>query len=385
MLLWVIFALLTAIVLAIALRPLFDAASTTGATAAEPAVDDRSAHDVTVYRAQLRELDDDLVRGTLSHNEAEAARIELSRRLLKAADTKPPVAVAIPAERRRWLTGAAALAVPLMALPLYISFGQPVVTLPAARVSDPTTQELILLVEARLKANPTDGRGWDVIAPIYRRLGRYAEAAEAFAKATSLLGDTPQRAEGEAQSLILAADGIVTPAAEAVLNRSLKLDAQSVLTRFWLAVAAEQQGRKDEARGAYNGLLANAPTGSQLRQMLNERLAILDGKPAPPAATPGPVATTEKGPTAADVEQAAAMSDGDRSAMIAGMVAGLAQRLATNGRDAAGWQKLIRAYVVLQQRDKALAALGSARTALAGDDAALSALATMAKEAGLEP
>ena len=70
--------------------------------------------------------------------------------------------------------------------------------------------------------------------------------------------------------------------------------------------------------------------------------------------------------------------------MISGMVLGLAERLKANGRDGAGWQRLVRAYVVLGRRDAAIAALGDARKNLAADDKALADLAALAKTLGLE-
>lgn len=69
--------------------------------------------------------------------------------------------------------------------------------------------------------------------------------------------------------------------------------------------------------------------------------------------------------------------------MIAGMVEGLAARLAENGADAAGWQRLIRAYIVLGDKEKAATALGQARKALASDPAGLAATEAAARQLGL--
>ena len=53
--------------------------------------------------------------------------------------------------------------------------------------------------------------------------------------------------------------------------------------------------------------------------------------------------------------------------MIRGMVARLADRLKQDGNDVEGWLRLLRAYMVLGERDKAQAAAGDARKALASD------------------
>ena len=55
------------------------------------------------------------------------------------------------------------------------------------------------------------------------------------------------------------------------------------------------------------------------------------------------------------------MSEGDRNTMIRGMVDRLATRLKDNGNDVEGWLRLVRAYMVLGERDKAQAALVEAR------------------------
>ena len=75
------------------------------------------------------------------------------------------------------------------------------------------------------------------------------------------------------------------------------------------------------------------------------------GPAAPPVAAPP--AAAAPGPSAADVAAANKMSAQERSAMIHGMVARLADRLKQNGNDVAGWQRLLRAYMVLGERDKA--------------------------------
>ncbi|MGA7974297.1 MAG: c-type cytochrome biogenesis protein CcmI, partial [Pseudolabrys sp.] len=101
----------------------------------------------------------------------------------------------------------------------------------------------------------------------------------------------------------------------------------------------------------------------------------------PQAAAPSSAAP---GPSAADVAAASKMSANDRGALIHRMVARLADRLKQNGNDVAGWQRLLRAYMVLNERDKAVAAAADARKALAADPAKLRQLDDMIKSLGLE-
>jgi cytochrome c-type biogenesis protein CcmH len=69
--------------------------------------------------------------------------------------------------------------------------------------------------------------------------------------------------------------------------------------------------------------------------------------------------------------------------MINAMVARLAQRLATKGGDADEWMRLIRAYKVLNESDKAEGALADARKALASDASGQGKLTELAQELGL--
>src|SRR5690606_21621537 len=88
---------------------------------------------------------------------------------------------------RRIAAVAAVVLMPALALGLYVSVGSP--QLPdaplAARLSAPPesqdTAVLVARVEAHLADNPDDLRGWQVLAPVYVRLGRDRNAVDAFA------------------------------------------------------------------------------------------------------------------------------------------------------------------------------------------------------------
>ena len=66
------------------------------------------------------------------------------------------------------------------------------------------------------------------------------------------------------------------------------------------------------------------------------------------------------GPTEELVAAAAQMTDDERAEMIEGMVSQLADRLEDEPDDPDGWVRLVRAYLVLERRDDALAAAGKA-------------------------
>ena len=392
MVLWIGFAVLTAVVVAALLRPLL----------APPAPGHAEAGaNAAVYRDQLAEIETERARGLIGEAEAEAARIEIARRLLATADANGPEA---PASARGEITTIAmvvAAALPVLAIVAYLAVGAPgqpgqphAARSPAsARGTAPGTDQLISKVEERLRAMPEDGRGWDVIAPVYLRLGRYREAADAFTRALRLVGESPDRLAGLAESEVLANDGVITEVARKTYERLRELVPDRMEPRFWLAVAAEQDGRFEDAAKAYALLLNEGEADAPWRPTVIERWREARGKlglatepvPIPTPASRADVAAGGRAPALAksDVDAVQAMPAEARTKMIEDMVAGLDQRLSKDGRDLEGWQRLIRAYAVLGRREDALAALERARTALAEEMQSLEALSRLARSLGL--
>lgn len=386
MLLWIILAALTAGVLAVLLRPLMRPGADearVGGGAEGAAV----AGEIAVYKDQLAEIDADVARGLIGADEAENARREVGRRILAYEQIGKDVAPGASIVGRQAGLIVAGM-VPVLAIGTYLALGAP--GMPgrphgSAAIAVPLDKtpidDLIAKVEARLKANPSDGQGWDVLAPVYFRMQRYEDAATAYGNATRLLGETPQRLAGFAEATVMASGGDVTDAAQAVYEKLAAMQPDRVEPKFWLALAKEQRGKTNEALAAYKSLLASAPADAPYRPLVEERIAGI-GKPAGGAAVPSGV-TPPKGPSADDVKAAEGMSDKDRAQMIAGMVEGLAKRLQVNPQDARGWQQLVQSYAVLGESAKAKQALADAQRHLAGNAEATSELTALGKRLGL--
>jgi cytochrome c-type biogenesis protein CcmH len=381
-LLWVILAGLTAAVLFFLLRPL------AGGVGTMPA---REAFNAAVYRDQLNEIESDLARGLIGEAEAEAARLEVARRLL-AADTKEresgDAATSSPA--RAALIGVA-LALPLAALGLYLLYGSP--QLPdqplSARLQDPASEQnpaaLVARVEARLRAHPEEGEGWDVIAPVYLSARRYGDAADAYARAIQLLGPSAQRLSGYGQALVLERGGVVSEEARKSLEQALALNATLVEPRILIAIAKEQDGQFAAAIEDWRRLLERKGADDAWRAMVEKRIANaeahLSGNPPAEAGAPQ---TGNRGPSAADIAAAENMSTADRQAMVEQMVQRLATRLERQGDDLGGWLRLVRAYTVLDRKDDALKALARAKSQFTGNAQAIEQLDALAAELGLK-
>jgi cytochrome c-type biogenesis protein CcmH len=345
--------------------------------------------DADIYRDQLEEIERDRANGTLASADAEAARIEVSRRLLAAADREarvaPPAAARV--QHRRWTAVAAFLLIPAGAVVVYLALGSP--QLPgqplAQRLEAPgetnSMAGMIARVETHLERNPEDGRGWEVIAPIYMRIGRFDEAIRAYRNTIKLRGDTAEREAALGEALASSANGIITADAKAAFEHALALDAGDPRAQFYLGLAAEQDGKASDAAERWRNLLAHAPAGAPWVASVREALGRVD-----PSAHQLALADTAPppGPSAQDMAAAANMSSSERNEMVRGMVERLAARLATDGSDVDGWLRLLRAYMVLGERDKARAAVGDARRALAGEPDKLRRLDEAAKSFGID-
>ncbi|MGE0214086.1 MAG: c-type cytochrome biogenesis protein CcmI, partial [Parvibaculaceae bacterium] len=329
-----------------------------------------------VYRDQLAELERDQARGVLSAADAEAARNVVARRLLKAEGTAEAGAPASVSGRRPVFLASAAL-VPIIAMSLYLAVGRPdLPDLPrserlAHAVENNDFPAMIAQVEAHLAQNPNDAEGWVVLAPAYRRLGRYAEAADAYARAASLAPPNAKLQTELGETLVLANEGLVVAEARKAFESALKLDGQDMKARFYRALAAKQEGKREEALKGFQDMLAEGPKDAPWRSAVEKQVASLAG----------PVA-----PALSDEQMAAGegMSAEARQTMIRGMVDGLATRLKQNGKDLDGWLRLARARVVLGEKPAAAAALAEAEAQFKGDEASLARIADARRSLGLE-
>lgn len=380
MVLWLIFAVMTTAAVFAVVWPLGRKPSTGGGS------------DRLVYQDQLAEIDRDRAAGLIGEPEAESARVEISRRLLAAADAEAPAATA-PASSALWRRRAAALAaivvVPAVALGCYLRLGSPdVPDQPAFARSNgvpgrQSIESLVSQVEAHLASNPNDGAGWEILAPVYLRMGRADDAVAAWRKAIALNGDSPARESAFGEALVAAANGVVTDEAKQTFQKAVAGDPHDAKAGYYLGLADEQDGNGAAAAGKWRALLAQAPPDAPWAGFVREALARVT---AAPTAETGPevsAAAPTAGPTANGVSAADAMSEPQRTEMIRGMVQRLADRLHADGNDVEGWLRLVRSYAVLGDRDKAKDAAADAKRALSGHPDEIERIDDLVKNLGL--
>ena len=382
--LWVVFALLTGAAVLAVLWPLSRA----------PATTDARELDVSFYKAQADEIDRDVTRGVIGEDEAQVARNEAARRLMAASRAAPDDVRRASPLVTRWTALAVVLLVPLIALGLYTQIGAPNLPddpLKARLKTDPAKMDMAAIMaklEQTVAANPNDSRGWALLARLYTQLGRVDGAANAYRQEIRLLGPSEERLSALGEDETVLADGHVTPQAQQHFDQAAKLDPKSPRARFYLGLAAEQGGNKTEAVTIWKAIVADGPANAPWLPTIKSRIAAATGEPtAPPslAASAAPAAGNPAEAGQAKMAAAvAAMPADQQQQMIHGMVDRLAQRLKTNGGDIDGWLRLVRAYGVLQEQDKAKSALADARRNFAADDSAKKRLDELAHELGLE-
>ncbi len=366
---WIVFALLTGAAVMAVLAPL----------AIRGEARDPAAADVDFFKEQMAEIAREAAEGRLDAAEAEQAKTEAARRLLRAQSA---AGVAAKSSRKPALVAAlAAIAViPAVALLLYHRVGhpeQPDMPLEARLKAPPPQDDMSIAVariEEHLREHPEDGRGFEVIAPYLLRTGRTADAIHAYSEALRLLGPTADRHAALGEARLAEAQGKVTQEARADFEAALALDPKNPRALYYVGYAAAQDGDRAKAEEIWGRLLADAPPNAPYTQVVRRQLADLRGE-APPQQPPA-----ASGPDSEQGKAIAAMPAEQRQQFIGAMVTRLAERLKQNSDDVEGWLKLLRAYAVLGEREKATGALNEARAALKEKPAELERVEALARQ-----
>ena len=322
----------------------------------------RASFDQAVYRDQLQELDRDIGRGLITAAEAEAARLEIQRRLL-ASDRIPAPSARL--SRSPVLAVIVFVVIGLGSVGSYLWLGAPGVpdepfSGRKAELADngsSSLQQATDTLAIKLKQDPSNASDWLLYGRSLAMQGQWDQAEDAYRHAMKLGQTSPGVAGDHAEILVMQAGGTVTPAAEAEFQKVLQADPGSGIARYYLAVAAMQAGEPRKAIDGFQALLSAMPADSPLRGQIGQKVAEAAraaGIPTPDLAQgPAQPSAQQPGPDAAAVANAANMTDEQRQAMIRGMVANLAEKQQADPGNLDGWLRLGRAYSVLHETDKA--------------------------------
>lgn len=247
---------------------------------------------------------------------------------------------------------------------LYLVVGQPRLALREAQgIENRDPNGLAPMLIKRVRANPDDEQAWIFLARIYVTAGDAGQAAGAFGRAVLAARkhgrETPDLDNAYGELMVQAAGGQVPPGAVGAFTAALAADPKSAPARYYLGMAAMQKGDRAGAQRYWVSLLDDVPANAPLHSELVDRLASIGAAPPSIAGASG----------APDINA---------------MVAGLAARLQAKPNDPAGWLRLIRAYSVLGETDKAKEALATARKSVGADASVKAALDSEAAELKLQ-
>ena len=366
--------------------------------------------DVDVYAEQLRGLERDLAKGVLRDAEFAAMRAEIGRRMISAARASGHQPNPSAQDRGLWAFAGGSILACLLGAGLYSQIGAPSVpdspiaeryaqseTLKANRLAQETAEarapandtatepdyvQLVTELRAALEARPGDIQGHELLAKAESRLGNFASAHQAQARVLELKGAEATADEwyAYAELLIMAADTYISREAETALREALRRDPNHKLALFRMGMYFDSIGRPDRTFGIWRKLLEAGPETAPyillIRRTITDLAQIAGVTYDPPAV---------KGPSAEDMQSAEEMSAEDRSAMIASMVTGLADRLATEGGPAPDWAQLIVAYGVLGETTSAREIFDEAVQVFAARPGDIEILQGAAQSAGIWP
>ena len=410
--LWLVFAILIILVLAVLLIPLLKNTS----VEALPRVD----YDIVVYRNQLAEIDQEIERGLLSETQAEAARAEVHRRMLAAedADLKMPVKSMRTDNRRARFAAIVVIAaiLPVGAAILYGVLGSPHLQGKPYEWRLKNDPDFVVAATADKLAeqlqNSPNAAGFRRLAEMYFASRNYEQAAAADRRAIDLGAADAATWSELGEAVVMTNGGAVVPEALMAFNNALGLDARSERARFYIGLAESQIGNLKQAVAIWRDLEKTSDPDAPWLPMVREHIAAFSKQggfdpasvqPSPPLSGAMNVAITAMtnamhvqgaagapteppsavAPPAAASSVAPTSTNDDQDTMIRAMVARLADRMEKNPGDVVGWQRLAHAYNVLGDHGKARVAIDRAVRLKPADVGVLLTLAEIQKSSAV--
>jgi cytochrome c-type biogenesis protein CcmH len=269
---WLLAALLVAVTLALLLQPLLRARDVGAAPDADAAT-------IAVYRDQKQALDGDCADGVITPGERDAAVTELARRLGDEVKTVHEAKTDERGRRRAWFAAAALLLlIPSAAVVLYARLGNPGAGAAAVdtamdgrnahEISDAQIVAMVDSLAQRLKSRPDDAEGWVLLARSYHALGRFPDAAEAYAHADALIPANAALLADYADVLAMTQGRKLAGKPAALVQRALAIDSKHPKALALAATAALEARDLDGALSYWRRLLAQFPqTSDEAKQV----------------------------------------------------------------------------------------------------------------------
>jgi cytochrome c-type biogenesis protein CcmH len=226
-------------------------------------------------------------------------------------------------------------------------------------------EQSIAALEQKLAQNPNDADGWRMLGWSRFNIGDYAKAAEAYRNATRIAPDNGDYWSSLGESLVQESTGPFGQEAVAAFRKALTIDPKDPRARYFLGVQKDLEGDSQGAINDWIALLNDTPKGAPWEQGVRDTITKVAAEhkidvsgrmvaSAPPTPMPSSPATDAiPGPSASQLAQASSLPPSQQAEMVNEMVNGLERKLAADGRNEAGWLRLMRARMVMGQKDKA--------------------------------
>lgn len=260
MILWGTIAILSVLAIIYVMRPLLSGSQEIS----------EAASSLSVYRSQLAEVDADLARGLISEAEADAARIEIKRRIL---GSEKSTTAGSDARLSLSVTTLGAGLCLMLAVGLYLHLGRP--SLPGQPYNVQAEQKalsqamvsefdgMLAKLEAHLKANPDDVEALKAMGWAQMRAGKPENAIAALKRAVGLAPKDMQLLALFGETLVEAASGKVSAEALDAFNRVLAADAKDPRALYYKGLHLSQTGSQKAALDLWVQLIKDSPKDAE--------------------------------------------------------------------------------------------------------------------------
>jgi cytochrome c-type biogenesis protein CcmH len=252
----------------------------------ETKTDDQQAANLLVYQDQYQELEADLKNGLIAQEPYQHEKDELERRVLEEVQKEKPDITAAPSVAARKFGYGFAAAIPIAAVAFYFVVGSPKALSPSAianqlaatGVQQPevrSQQQMeanVAKLADRLKQNPNDAEGWQMLGRSYMILQRYSEAADAYQRASALKDKDAGVWADYAEALAMASDRRLAGKPTEALDRALQIDPTNQKALDLAGSAAYQAGNYQKAIEYWQRLLKLVPAGSEELRTISDQI-----------------------------------------------------------------------------------------------------------------
>ena len=248
---------------------------------------ERGAINVSIYRDQISELDNDLRNDILNQEQYNQSKYELQQRMMQDMSEEDPISGTRTTSNRSIATSAVIiLAMPILAVSLYLLLGNTKALMPQpaigqARIADQPSmsegaahpdQEISSMVDnlvARLEKQPDDLEGWLMLGRTYSIMGRFEEASEVYAKLLARSPDSPEALVNYADVFAMTQDGSLAGKPIELINKALRIEPKNAKALALAGTAKFEQGNFKQAAVYWEELLAIIPADSRLAQSVS--------------------------------------------------------------------------------------------------------------------